>query len=186
MLSYVRGAWGNTAAPVDPALVASVRKETAGRTFPWRAEELGFQNAAHADTDTVKPTASGELFLPARLATIYGQRLGYRSSLDVLAPWRVRDDVAGWSVEVAAGGSYEVFVTLAADTASASNHFRVETEGSHTIGAVLSSGGFDRFHEVSAGHLTLHAGVNRILMRPEGPLRHELADVRALRLVPAK
>ena len=186
VLSYVRRAWGNSAAPVEPALVASVRKETAGRTFPWRAEELGFQNAAHAETDTVKPAAGGELFLPARLATIYGQRLGYRASLDVLAPWRVRDDVAGWSVEVAAGGSYEVFVTLAADTASASNHFRVETEGSHTIGAVLSSGGFERFHEVSAGKLTLRAGLIRILMRPEGPMRHELADVRALRLVPVK
>ena len=186
VLSYVRRAWGNTAAPVEPALVASVRRETAGRTFPWRAEELGFQNAAHADTDTIQPAVNGELALPARLATTYGQKLGYRPSLDVLAPWRVREDVAGWSVEVAAGGSYEVFVTLAADAASAGNRFRVETEGSHTIGIVISSGGFDRFHEVSAGRLALHAGVNRILMRPEGPMRHELADVRALRLVPVK
>ena len=186
VLSYVRHAWGNTAAPVEPALVASVRKETAARTLPWRAEELGFQNAVHAESDAVKPAASGEIILPARLATIYGQKLGYRPSLDVLAPWRVKDDVAGWNVEVAEGGSYDVFVTLAADTASASNRFRVETEGSHTIGAVVSSGSFDRFHEVPAGKLTLHAGVHRILMRPEGALGNELADVRSVRLVPAK
>ncbi len=183
VLSYVRRAWGNTAAPVEPALIASVRKETAARTFPWRAEELGFQNAVRAEPDPIKPAANGEIILPARLATIYGQKLGYRPSLDVLAPWCVKDDAAGWSVEVAAGSRYEVFVTLAADTASASNHFRVETEGGHTIAAVVSSGGFHRFHEVSAGKLTLHAGVNRILMRPESALRQELADVRALRLV---
>ncbi len=186
VLSYVRRAWGNTAAPVEPALVASVRKETAARTFPWRAEELGFENAARAESDSVKPAANGEIILPARIATTYGQKLAYRPALDVLAPWRVKDDVAGWSVEIAEGGSYEVFVTLAADTASASNRFCVETEGSHTIATVVSSGGFDRFHEVPAGKLTLHAGASRILMRPEGPLRQELADVRALRLVPVK
>lgn len=186
VLSYVRRAWGNTSAPVEPILIAAVRKETAGRTFPWRAEELGFQNSADSDTGAVKPAANGELQLPARLATTYGQKLAYRPSLDVLAPWRVQDDVAGWIVEVPAGGSYDVFVTLAADDASAGDRFRVETEGSNAVGTVLSSGGYDRFHEVGAGRLTLHAGVNRILMRPEGPLRQELADVRALRLVPVR
>ena len=60
------------------------------------------------------------------------------------------------------------------------------SEGSHTIAAVVASGGFDHFHEVPAGKLTLRAGAGRILMRPEGPLRQELADVRGLRLVPVK
>jgi hypothetical protein len=133
-----------------------------------------------------QPNANGELQLPARLATTYAQKLAYRPSLDVLAPWRVKDDAAGWSVEVPVGGIYEGVVTLAADEASADDRFRIESEGSHTIGTVLSSGGYDRFREVPAGRLTLRPGVNRILMRAEGPLRQELADVRALRLVPVK
>ncbi len=186
VLSFVRRAWGNTADPLDPALVTTVRRETSGRTLPWRAEELGFLKTADTESDAIRPGAQGELLLPASLATTYGQKLAYRPSLDVLAPWRVKDDVAGWSVEVPAGRTYEIFVTLAADDASADDRFRIETEGSHTIGTVLSSGGYDRFREVPAGRLTLQAGVNRILMRPEGPLRQELADVRGLRLTPLK
>ena len=84
------------------------------------------------------------------------------------------------------GGTYEVYVLLAADEVSAGNQFAVETEGSQTISTVQSSGGFDRFREFPAGKLTLHPGVNRLLMRPHGPLQSELADVRSLRLVPAR
>lgn len=40
VLTHVRGSFGNTAPPVDPATVAAVRAETAGRSAPWTAEEL--------------------------------------------------------------------------------------------------------------------------------------------------
>ena len=186
VLSYVRRAWGNAAVPVDPALVAKVRAETAARTLPWRAEELAQVAVKTAEAPAIRPGANGELHLPASRATVFGQKLAYRPSLDVLAPWRVKEDVAEWRVEVPAPGRYEVFVTLAADDASAGDEFVVETEGSQAKGTVLSSGGYDRFREVPAGRLSLKVGVNRLLMRPEGPLRQELADVRALRLVPAK
>jgi mono/diheme cytochrome c family protein/glucose/arabinose dehydrogenase len=186
VLSYVRRAWGNSAPPIEPAIITSVRRETVGRTLPWRAEELGLAKSADAESDVIRAGANGELLLPARSATTYGQKLAYRPSLDVLAPWRVQDDAAGWIVEVETAGVYEVVVALAADEASAGDRFRIETEGSHTVGTVLSSGGYGRFHEAPAGRLTLQPGVNRILMRPEGPLRQELADVRALRLVPVK
>ena len=49
-----------------------------------------------------------------------------------------------------------------------------------------SSGNYETFREVPVGRLMLRAGVNRILMRPDGPLRQELADVRALRLTPVQ
>ena len=186
VLSYVRRAWGNAAVPVDPALVAKVRKETGTRTFPWRAEELAQVSVQPTEAPPIKPAANGELHLPAGKAAVYGQKLAYRPALDVLAPWRVKEDVAEWRIEVAAAGRYEVFVTLAADDASAGDEFVIGTEGSQTKGTVLSSGGYDRFREVPAGRLEIKAGISRILMRPEGPLRQELADVRAVRLVPVK
>jgi mono/diheme cytochrome c family protein/glucose/arabinose dehydrogenase len=186
VLSYIRRAWGNAAAPVEPSLVAQVRKETAARTFPWRAEELAQVNAQPAEAPPIQPGANGELHLPASKAAVYGQKLAYRPALNVLAPWRVKEDVAEWRVSVSAAGRYAVFVTLAADDASAGDEFVIETEGSQARGTVLSSGGYDRFREVPAGKLDLRAGVSRILMRPEGPLRQELADVRALRLAPLK
>jgi mono/diheme cytochrome c family protein len=39
-LTYIRREWGHTASPIDPALVAQTRRETAGRTRPWTTEEL--------------------------------------------------------------------------------------------------------------------------------------------------
>jgi len=57
-------------------------------------------------------------------------------------------------------------------------------ERSRTSGLVQTSGGYETFHEYSVGSIELAAGVNRIVMRPDGPLRRELADVRSLRLAP--
>ena len=165
-----------------------VRKETAGRTLPWTAAELATvgQPAAASSAPLVKPGANGEIILPASKAATYGQKLAYRPALDILAPWRVKEDVAEWRIEIPAEGRYEVFVTLAADDASAGDEFVIETEGSRTKGTVLSSGGYERFREVAAGKLDIKVGINRVLMRPEGVLRQELADVRAVRLVPVK
>ena len=161
-----------------------MRKETDGRTLPWRAEELT-QVAAKTDAPpALKPAANGELLLPASKATVFAQKLAYRPTLDVLAPWTVADDIAEWHVEVPAAGTYEVTVTLAADTNSAGDFYVIETEGSRTRGEVPDTGGYDTFKEQPAGRLTLRPGLNRILLRPDGPLKQELADVRGLRLVP--
>jgi mono/diheme cytochrome c family protein len=40
VLTYVRREWGQVGDPVDPAAVASVRAQTAGRAKPWTDEEL--------------------------------------------------------------------------------------------------------------------------------------------------
>ncbi len=43
VLSYVRSAWGNSADPVDAALVARVREETKGRVRSFTTRELGIE-----------------------------------------------------------------------------------------------------------------------------------------------
>jgi mono/diheme cytochrome c family protein len=40
VLTYVRSAWGNKAAPVTTTKVAAIRAATASRTTPWTAAEL--------------------------------------------------------------------------------------------------------------------------------------------------
>jgi mono/diheme cytochrome c family protein/glucose/arabinose dehydrogenase len=40
VLTYIRREWGQTASPVDPALVSQVRPQTAERTRPWTDDEL--------------------------------------------------------------------------------------------------------------------------------------------------
>lgn len=189
VLTYVRRAWGNTAEPVAPALVATVRNETGARTLPWTEDELrawaGTGSAAASPPIAVqRPQPSGEILLPATAARVFGQRLGYRPALDVLAPWTLAEDIAEWRVEVPAAGIYTVHVTLAADAASAGDFYVVETETGRTRGEVRATGDYATFREQPAGELTLRAGSNRILLRPDGPLKSELADVRGVRLVP--
>jgi len=184
VLSYIRRAWGNAAPPVDPALAAAVRLESEGRTLPWRAEELSLVATEGSAIAPITPAPNGEIELPASGATVFGQRLAYRPTLDVLAPWVVAEDMVEWQVEVAQPGTYAVTVNLAADDKSAGDFYAIETEGSRTRGEVPDTGGYDRFQEQPSGTLTLRTGINRILLRPDGPLKQELADVRAVRLVP--
>jgi len=40
VLTYVRRAWGQNAAPVAPAAVTTVRGQVTGRTRPWTNDEL--------------------------------------------------------------------------------------------------------------------------------------------------
>jgi mono/diheme cytochrome c family protein len=40
VLTYIRREWGHTAAPVDPALIATIRALTSSRTRPWTDAEL--------------------------------------------------------------------------------------------------------------------------------------------------
>ena len=40
VLTYVRSSWGNKAAPISAAKVASIRAATSSRTAPWTAAEL--------------------------------------------------------------------------------------------------------------------------------------------------
>jgi mono/diheme cytochrome c family protein len=39
-LTYVRRSWGNSASPIDPAVVKQVREQTSARTSPWTEDEL--------------------------------------------------------------------------------------------------------------------------------------------------
>lgn len=184
VLTYVRRAWDNTGEPVEPALVAQVRAATPDRELPWTAEELLGLEPAKRNTATVRPNASGELLLTARIATCYGERLAYRPALDIIAPWKKENDVAMWRVAVPGAQSYQVFVTLAADNASAGDDFFVESDMGRVRGTVTATGGYDQFREIAVGELKLTAGATRIVMRPAGKLRAELADVKGLRLVP--
>lgn len=184
VLSYVRRAWGNAAEPVDPALATAVRRENEGRTLPWRAEELAQVGGDALAIQSILPEPDGSIVLPASRSTVFGQRLAYRPTLDVLAPWVVAEDIAEWQVEVPQSGTYDVAVNLAADDKSAGDFFMIETEGSRTRGEVPDTGGYDRFVERPSGRLALRAGLNRVILRPDGPLKQELADVRGLRLVP--
>lgn len=180
VLSYIRNAWGNEATPITAAQVAAVREQTKDRKMPWTADTL-LQVDVRGE-NALQPDADGILTLPASAAKTYGQKLAYRPSLNVLAPWRIETDVAEWTIQIPADGDYEVLVTLAADDASAGDAYVIEAETATARGIVKATGGYETFTEQSAGTLKLKSGVQKLLMRPDGALKQELADVRMMRL----
>ncbi|MBE2282905.1 MAG: c-type cytochrome [Prosthecobacter sp.] len=180
VLSHVRNAWGNEAAPITAAQIAAVREQTKDRKMPWTADTL--MQVDVRGGEAIKTDADGVLMLPASAAKTYGQKLAYRPSLDVLAPWRIETDVAEWTLQIPADGDYEVLVTLAADDASAGDAYVIETETASLQATVKSTGGYETFAEQPSGTLKLKAGVQKLLMRPQGALKQELADVRSVRL----
>ncbi|MFM2142194.1 MAG: hypothetical protein RLZZ476_738 [Verrucomicrobiota bacterium] len=184
VLSYIRNAWGNEAAPITAAQIAAVREQTKDRKMPWTADTL-LQVDVRAE-NALQPDADGVLMLPASAAKTYGQKLAYRPSLNVLAPWRIETDVAEWTIQVPADAEYEVLVTLAADEASAGDSYVIEAENTSLKATVKSTGSYESFAEQSAGTLKLKAGVQKLLMRPDGALKQELADVRAVKLKKVK
>ena len=184
VLSYIRNAWGNEAAPITAAQIAAVREQTKDRKMPWTADTL-LQVDVRAD-NARQPDADGVLVLPASVAKTYGQKLAYRPSLDVLAPWRIETDVAEWTLQIPADAEYEVLVTLAADDASAGDSYVIEAESTSLKSTVKSTGGYESFAEQSAGTIKLKAGVQKLLLRPDGALKQELADVRAVKLKKVK
>jgi mono/diheme cytochrome c family protein len=180
VLSYVRNAWGNEAAPITAAQIAAVREQTKDRKMPWTADTL-LQVDLRGE-NALQPDADGVLLLPASAAKTYGQKLAYRPSLNVLAPWRIETDVAEWTIQVPADADYEVLISLAADEASAGDAYVVEASTTSVKGTVQSTGGYETFAEQSAGTIKLKAGVQKLLLRPDGALKQELADVRSVRL----
>ncbi|MFO1440045.1 MAG: c-type cytochrome [Verrucomicrobiaceae bacterium] len=180
VLSYIRNAWGNEAEPIAAAQIAAVREQTKDRKMPWTADTL-LQVDVRGE-NALQPDADGILTLPASAAKTYGQKLAYRPSLNVLAPWRIETDVAEWTIQIPAEGDYEVLVTLAADDASAGDAYVIEAETATARGIVKATGGYETFAEQSAGTLKLKSGVQKLLMRPDGALKQELADVRMMRL----
>lgn len=184
VLSYVRNEWGNEASTIDAKLVSEIRAQTTGRMLPWTIAELNGSEPAKPGEALTTAAADGSFVLSASQAKTYGQKLAYRPSLDVLAPWTIADDSAEWIIEAKHAGEYEVLVELAADDESAGDKFTIQTEGSQTTGTVQSTGGYETHVTQKAGTLKLKAGLNRILMRPEGPLKRELADVRSILLKP--
>jgi putative heme-binding domain-containing protein len=74
VLTYVRRAWDNWGDPIDPELVAQVRRQTAGRIQPWTSAEL--VSLAQTNTPAESPDTSPPIAVLDPLAKFRGSRLG--------------------------------------------------------------------------------------------------------------
>jgi hypothetical protein len=135
--------------------------------------------------ETVMASADGSLHLPAATCEIYapGVTLGGEH---LVWFYRGPNDHVVWTVNVPQSGSYEVWIEWAQIDEYADNPIAVEVEGSSTsvTGTLPSTGGWGRYQTRKLGVLQLHSGRQRVRLRPNGPARKELSDLRSIRLVP--
>ncbi|HEV7223783.1 MAG TPA: PVC-type heme-binding CxxCH protein [Pirellulales bacterium] len=152
-----------------------------GAFKPARKQFAGNQPAL------VRPEAlRGELWLLAADAEIYGQTLVFEPNYRNLGYWNSHDDHAAWTIEIERPGVYAVSLDYACADGTAGQTIAVEAAGGRVTGQVTGTGNWDTYRQKPLGRLELPAGKHELVVRPEGPLRGPLIDLKAVRLVPGK
>jgi hypothetical protein len=130
----------------------------------------------------------GSLQLPAAKCEIYGPGIKMGGGSEFLV-WFYRGptDRVVWSVDVPKSGAYEVWIEWAQIDQYADNPIAIEVEGTRARLATKlpSTGGWGNVRKDRFGVLDLEAGRGRIRLRPDGPNKTEVSDLRGIHLIPA-
>lgn len=124
----------------------------------------------------------GTIRLLPRQAALHGKRVGINAEANCIA-WMVEGERAEWIIEVAAAGDYEVQIEWSQIDENADNPFAIEAGDKKLTGKFPTTQGWDRYKTNAFGTLSLPAGRLRLSLRPDGPVKSELADVRQIQLV---
>lgn len=134
----------------------------------------------------------GSLRLLAENGAIFGDDITYEPLHRNIGYWHGQLDHVAWDVDVPAGGEYEVALDAACIDDAAGNGFVVEGGATPLHGTVKGTGNFDSgvgdyhsYQSQNIGRIKLAEGPNRIIIRPDGPLKSQyLMDLRGLQLSP--
>ncbi|MCF6285613.1 MAG: HEAT repeat domain-containing protein, partial [Candidatus Hydrogenedentes bacterium] len=130
--------------------------------------------------------SNGVLQLTAENAEIYGDTLVYESDYHNLGQWYSANDHAVWNIETDTGGTFDVVMEYCCDKTSTGNAFRMEVGKNLLTGKGTSTGSWDRYFTKKIGRVHLAPGEQRVVFRPDGPLKERLIELRGLRLEPVK
>ena len=134
----------------------------------------------------LQPNPDGSTRLPAVACEIYGTSLVYESKYTNLGFWGNENDHAIWTINLPKRGKFDVTLDYACDPNNAGNAFTLLAGENKLIGRIDSTGSWDAYKQTKIGAITLNAGEQRIVLRPNGPPKGYLMDLRGLRLTPAK
>jgi putative membrane-bound dehydrogenase-like protein len=134
----------------------------------------------------VTANADGALTLLASNCEIYGRTLVLESKYGNLGYWQSEDDKAVWTVEVPKAGKYTVWLDWACDPGSAGNTFALDAGDKRLLTVkVAGTGNWDTYKYAKVGDITLEAGRQTLVVRPQGQLQGAMIDLKGLKLVPA-
>jgi putative membrane-bound dehydrogenase-like protein len=136
--------------------------------------------------ETVRQTGATAIRLDAATAAIFGPTLTYEKSPGNLGYWQSANDRAAWSFRVETPGVYTITLEWACADESAGNGYELRV-GTRTIKNTVGgtgAGTWSRYQSLFAGEADLKAGPERLELRPSGPPRGALLDLRAIVLTP--
>jgi len=135
----------------------------------------------------VKPEAlRGEFWLLAGQCEIYGGTLVFEPQYGNLGYWQSADDHVVWTIEVARSGKYAVSLDYACDDGTAGQSLAVEIAGQRIVTKVLGTGNWDTYRQMRIGKVELAAGKQQLTIRPDGPPRGAVIDLKSVRLQPER
>jgi putative membrane-bound dehydrogenase-like protein len=127
----------------------------------------------------------GGYALLATNGAVYGEQIVFEQPFQNLGYWHGAGDQVVWTVEVAKGGRYGVWLEWACDNAVAGNAYVLEGAEPALRGKAAGTGGWDKYRRGKIGTVTLAPGSRRLTFRPDGPIQGALLDLRGVYLVPA-
>jgi hypothetical protein len=164
--------------PADIAdLIAYVRLNV---PLPKRKEFAG------NEPRPVNSAPDGAYLLPASAAEIYGGTLIFEEQYGNLGFWSSLDDHAVWTIEAARPGKYIVEFDWACDASVAGNGWQLETPSVNLTGKIEATGDWNTYRKARVGEITLAAGKQRVVMRPQRKPQGAMVDLRAIKLVPIR
>jgi putative membrane-bound dehydrogenase-like protein len=136
------------------------------------------------NTPAVVKAADGRLTLPAAAAEIHGDGIMFEQDFKNVGMWHGQHDRAEWQVALDQAGTFDVYLDYACADDSARNGLVVDGGGVPIVWMVPATGGWNRYRTEKVGWVKLAAGDGRLVVRPAGPLRGALIDLRTVYLVP--
>jgi putative membrane-bound dehydrogenase-like protein len=124
------------------------------------------------------------LTLPAARAFVYGDAIVFEGEFGNLGYWHGGTDHAVWRVRLDKPAAFDVYLDLACADDAAGNVLALDGADPPLRTRVAGTGGWDRYALRKLGTVKLPAGPNRITVRPDGPVKGALADLRTVYLVP--
>ena len=134
--------------------------------------------------ETVRQSPDGSIQLIPASAAIFGATLAYESRFGNLGLWRSNNDRAIWTFHVDRSDTYVVSLVFSCGADCAGNRYLVRVGDTTYHGIAASTGTWSNFQAFSIGELALSAGLHKLEVRPESPIREALFDLREITLKP--
>jgi hypothetical protein len=136
----------------------------------------------------VQPFVDGSIRMLATTARAYGPTIVLEETYRNFGYWSSQEDFCAWTFEVpaGAGGEYRLSLDYACANSDAGNSVAVEVGGQKFSTKVTGTGTWDEYRGLNLGTVTLAAGQGDLVVRPDGPIKGALLDLRGVRLVPVK